>query len=281
MKILLTGASGQLGSDVCKYIKSSTDYTLIAPSHNEMNLSSTESIVNFAENNDFDAVLHLGAYTAVDKGESEKDLCFRVNTDGTLTLMREAKKKGAKFLFISTDYVFDGTSAEPYKTFFKKNPLNVYGLSKSLAEDGIVKEYFEKSYIVRISTVIGKNGKNFIKTMLNVAKDKTEVNVVSDQISSPTFTKDLAPLLIKIVERDEYGFFHACNSGFVSKSDLIRETFKILGINIKVIDIKTSDYPTPAKRPLYSVLNTQTLRARGFALLPEWHLSLKDFLSTL
>ena len=279
MKILITGSKGQLGTDVVSYLKSKSSHTLLTPSRDELDLGDENSIKTYLKNNTYDAVMHLGAYTNVDKAESEKELCFKVNTDATITLMRDAKKRGAKFLFISTDYVFDGTSKEPYKTFFKKNPINVYGESKSRAEDAIIDEYYEKSYIVRTSTVIGKNGSNFIKTMLSLAENRDEVNVVSDQISSPTFTFDLAPMLIKIIESDEYGLYHVCNEGSVSKSDLVRASYKLMNIRIKVNDILTKDYPTPAKRPLYSVLNTQTIRARGFELLPPWDESLKTFLA--
>ena len=278
MKILITGSKGQLGTDVVSYLKSKSSHTLLIPSRDELDLGDENSIKTYLKNNTYDAVMHLGAYTNVDKAESEKELCFKVNTDATIALMRDAKKRGAKFLFISTDYVFDGTSKEPYKTFFKKNPTNVYGESKSRAEDAIIDEYYEKSYIVRTSTVIGKNGSNFIKTMLSLAENRDEVNVVSDQISSPTFTFDLAPMLIKIIESDEYGLYHVCNEGSVSKSDLVRASYKLMNIRTKVNDILTKDYPTPAKRPLYSVLNTQTIRARGYELLPPWDESLKTFL---
>lgn len=278
MKILITGSKGQLGTDVVSYLKSKSAHTLLTPPRDELDLGDENSIKTYLKNNTYDAVMHLGAYTNVDKAESEKELCFKVNTDATIALMRDAKKRGAKFLFISTDYVFDGTSKEPYKTFFKKNPINVYGESKSRAEDAIIGEYYEKSYIVRTSTVIGKNGSNFIKTMLSLAENRDEVNVVSDQISSPTFTFDLAPMLIKIIESDEYGLYHVCNEGSVSKSDLVRASYKLMNIRTKVNDILTKDYPTPAKRPLYSVLNTQTIRARGYDLLPPWNESLKTFL---
>lgn len=281
MKILITGSNGQLGYDVVKTLQYKNKHELITPHRGEMDLSKKDSIENFTNKYDFDAVLHLAAYTEVDKAETEKELCFNVNKDATITLMNIAKKKNAKFLFISTDYVFDGTANEPYKTFFKKNPLNIYGKSKSFAEDEIVKEYYERSFIVRTSTVIGQKGNNFIKTMLKVAEGKKEVNVVSDQVSSPTFTFDLSPLLIKIIESDEYGFYHACNEGSVSKSDLIRKTYSILGIKTVVNDIKSINYPTPALRPLYSVLNTQTLRARGFKQLPNYEESLKKHLMNI
>lgn len=279
MKILLTGASGQLGYDVIRYVKQNTNHTLLTPSSKELDLFDETSIRTYCKNAEFDAVLHSGAYTGVDKAEEERDKCFAVNTNGTITLTREAKKRGVPFMFISTDYVFDGNAKIPYKTFFKKNPINVYGRSKAIAEDVITDEYYDKSMIVRTSTVFGINGNNFIKTMLSLLQTHKTLNVVSDQVSSPTYTRDLAPVLIKILENNDFGIYHITGSGECSKSDLVREIIKIKNANVVVNDVPSSFFPTPASRPAYSVLNNQTLKARGYELLPLWSDALKRFIT--
>ncbi|MDY3768793.1 MAG: dTDP-4-dehydrorhamnose reductase [Sphaerochaetaceae bacterium] len=279
MKILLTGGSGQLGYDITRCVEQNNIHTLLSPSSKELDLADEKSIKAYCDNAEFDAILHSGAYTKVDQAQTEKDRCFAINTNSTIQLMREAKKRDIPFVFISTDYVFDGSSKIPYKTFFKKNPLNVYGLSKAMAEDVIINEYYDKSIIIRTSTVFGINGNNFIKTMLSLLQTHKSLNVVSDQVSSPTYTKDLAPVIIKILENRDFGIYHITGSGECSKSDLVREIIKIKNIDACVNDVPSSFFLLPAPRPLYSVLNNQTLRARGYELLPLWNDALKRYIS--
>lgn len=279
MRILLTGGTGQLGYDIKRYVSEKGGHTLLCPSSSELDLASKESIKAYLNKNDVDAILHTAAYTAVDKAEVEKDKCFSINTDGTIALMREAKKRSVPFMFISTDYVFDGKSEIPYKTFFKKNPLNVYGLSKAKAEDAIIEEYYDKSFIIRTSTVFGVNGNNFVKTMLSLLKTHDTLNVVSNQISSPTYTKDLAPVLIKILENHDYGMYHITGSGECSKSELVKEIARLENLDRVINSVPSSFFKTLAVRPQYSVLNNQTLKARGYDLLPPWRDALKRYLN--
>ena len=278
MKILITGANGMLAKDLIQILENQR-YLVVGKTHQDLDITNKDSVIKVLKQENPDIVIQCAAYTKVDDAENNLNLARKINAKGCEIVAKACNEIDSTMIYISTDYVFDGTSKEPYKTFFKKNPINIYGESKSRAEDAIIDEYYEKSYIVRTSTVIGKNGSNFIKTMLSLAENRDEVNVVSDQISSPTFTFDLAPMLIKIIESNEYGLYHVCNEGSVSKSDLVRASYKLMNIRTKVNDILTKDYPTPAKRPLYSVLNTQTIRARGYELLPPWDESLKIFLA--
>lgn len=267
MRILVTGVSGQLGHDVAIEL-SRIGHQVLSPNHSELDITDQSAINDYFCNNTPDAVIHCAAYTAVDKAETEIDVCRNVNVHGTENLTKQCIKYSIKELFISTDYVFNGNGHKPWDIDDPIDPINVYGESKSDAE-AIVREN-PKHYIVRISWVFGTNGNNFVKTMLRLSKKMKTISVVSDQIGSPTYTCDLAPLLCNMIETNKYGTYHAHNEGFCSWSDFAQAIFNSADINVKVVPIPTKEYTTAAKRPLNSKMNTQSLTNAGFNLLPDW-----------
>lgn len=224
-----------------------------------------------------DAIIHCAAYTAVDKAEDDADRCMAVNADGTLHVAKEAEEIGAKLLYISTDYVFDGKENIPFAINDEKVPLNMYGLSKLMGEQA-VQMVSSKYFIVRISWVFGKNGNNFVKTMLRLGKEKEELFVVCDQWGSPTYTADLAPLLCDMIETDKYGVYHATNEGVTCWAAFALEIMKDAGLSCKIRPITTDRYPTKAQRPHNSRLSKKSLDNAGFNRLPDWKDALKRYL---
>ena len=253
MKVLVTGANGQLGYDVVKELQKQ-NIECCGATRKNFDIVNFEATEKFITNYMPDVVIHCAAYTAVDKAEDEQGLCYLVNASATENIAKICKKIDTKMLYISTDYVFDGTKDDFYKVDDKPNPINVYGKTKLLGEQAVQK-ILDKYFIVRISWVFGEHGNNFVKTMLRLGKEYKELNVVSDQYGSPTYTADLAPLLIEMIETDKYGIYHATNEGVCSWAEFAEEIFKLAGMNVKVNHITTSEYPTKAKRPLNSRLS--------------------------
>lgn len=279
MKVLVTGASGQLGFDCVKELErrhiavrgvNSKDFPLIDFAVMQQYLLDYKP----------DAVIHCAAYTAVDKAEEEAAACEAVNAIGTRNLAKLCHEIDAKLLYISTDYVFAGDGDKFYEPQDEKKPQNVYGLSKLKGEQAVAAE-LEKYFIVRISWVFGINGKNFIRTMLNLSKTHTKLNVVNDQIGSPTYTSDLAVLLADIIQSDKYGIYHATNEGTCSWADFAREIFKQARKAVKVNDVPATAYPTKAKRPYNSRLSKACLDKAGFKRLPAWQDAVKRYLQEL
>ena len=232
-----------------------------------------------------DAVIHCAAWTAVDAAEDEanKPKVYAINVDGTKYIAEACKKIDCKMVYISTDYVFNGEGTEPWQPDCKEYaPLNVYGDSKLKGELAVV-EALEKYFIVRIAWVFGKNGNNFIKTMLNVGKKFDTLRVVNDQIGTPTYTFDLAHLLVDMVESDKYGYYHATNEGgYISWYDFACEIFKQAGYDTKVVPVTTAEYGlSKAKRPFNSRLAKDKLQANGFKPLPTWQDALKRYLQEI
>ncbi len=247
MKVLVTGARGQLGYDVVQRLKE-LNIEHIGVDKEEFDLTNEKETKEFIRSYRPDVIVHCAAYTAVDKAEDEKEICHAVNVLGTRYVAEACKEIDAKMVYISTDYVFDGEKNEPYEVDDKPNPINYYGLTKYLGErevQNILKKYF----IVRISWVFGKNGNNFVKTMLRLGQERKEVRVVCDQVGSPTHTYDLAKLLCEMIQTDKYGIYHATNEGYCSWYEFACEIFKAAGMDVKVIPIKSDEYPTKAKRP--------------------------------
>ena len=274
--ILVTGITGQLGHDVIKELERRGE-DFIGTTRNEIDLTTEEGAKSFIIEKKPDIVIHCAAYTAVDKAEAEAELALTVNGMGTRRIAEACREIGAKMLYISTDYVFGGEGSEPYEIHDEKNPINIYGTSKLLGENSvaaILRDYF----IVRISWVFGANGKNFVKTMLELAKRRRKLQIVDDQIGSPTYTADLAPLLVDMIHSDKYGIYHATNEGFCSWAEFAEEIFKQIGKKINVEKIPSEDYPTPAKRPLNSRLSKKSLDDAGFNRLPDWQDAVRRFL---
>ena len=275
MKVLVTGANGQLGYDVVKELQKQ-NIECFGAKRKDFDIVDFEATKNFIINYSPDAVIHCAAYTAVDKAEDEKEQCYLVNSDATKNIARICKKINAKMLYISTDYVFDGTKEGFYEVDDLPNPISVYGKSKLLGEQAVQK-LLEKYFIVRISWVFGEHGNNFVKTMLKLGKERKEINVVSDQYGSPTYTADLAPLLVEMIKTDCYGIYHATNEGVCSWAEFAEEIFKIAGMNVKVNHITTTEYFTKAKRPLNSRLSKEKTW-KYFSKLRIWNYGINMYL---
>lgn len=279
MKFLITGVNGQLGYDVKRELESRGYIDICSPSREELDITNEQMVAKVMLEYRPDVVIHCAAYTAVDKAEEERDLCYDINVNGTSYLVKYASEVGAKFMYISTDYVFDGTKTGVYEVDDINKPINYYGETKWLGEQR-VREYFNH-IIVRISWVFGINGKNFVKTMLKLAETKSELGVVSDQIGSPTYTEDLSKLLVDMALSDKTGTYHATNEGYCSWNEFAKYIFEVNGIDIKVNEVLTKDYKTVAKRPLNSKLDKSKLESDGFERLPDWQDAVKRYSKVL
>ena len=284
MKVLVTGVKGQLGYDVVNEL-TKRGHTAIGVDIDEMDITDKHSVQMVIDNNKPDAVIHCAAWTAVDLAEDEDKIAMvrAVNTDGTRNIAEVCKKLNCKMMYISTDYVFNGQGTEPWKPDCKDyEPLNVYGQTK-LGGELAVTNLLEKYFIVRIAWVFGVNGNNFIKTMLNVGKKYDELTVVNDQIGTPTYTFDLARLLVDMIETEKYGYYHATNEGgYISWYDFACEIFKQAGYNTKVKPVTTEEYGlSKAKRPFNSRLDKSKLIENGFKPLPTWQNALSRYLKEI
>lgn len=279
MKILVTGYTGQLGYDVVKQgIKHGLN--MIGVGSKDFDITNQRSVFDYVKNINPNAIIHCAAYTAVDKAEDDKSTCWNVNVEGTKNLAIAAKQIGAKFMYISTDYVFNGEGKSPFKEKDEPNPIGYYGLTKYEGEK-VVQQLLDKWFIVRISWVFGINGKNFVKTMLRLAETRNELKVVGDQIGSPTYTFDLARLLIDMIQTNKYGIYHASNEGYCSWTEFAREIFKQANVNVNVNSISTEEYPTRAVRPKNSRMAKQKLLDNGFTPLPSWQDAVKRYVKEL
>lgn len=289
MKILVTGTSGQLGRDVSEELNkrghTAIRSDLIGKVDVQMDITDKTQVEGTITGNDYDAVIHCAAWTAVDAAEDEEniDKVFAINATGTRNIAEACRAVDCKMVYISTDYVFDGQGTIPWHPECRDYaPLNVYGKSKLEGEQAVA-ELLEKYFIVRIAWVFGKNGKNFIKTMLNVGKTHDEVRVVNDQIGTPTYTYDLARLLVDMVETDKYGYYHATNEGgYISWYDFTCEIFKQVGYVTKVTPVTTEEYGlSKAARPFNSRLEKSKLIEAGFTPLPDWKDAVKRYLEEI
>lgn len=279
MRILVTGASGQLGYDVERELER-RGIEHLGTSSRELDITDREAVERLMAAYRPDATIHCAAYTKVDLAEDEPERCWAVNADGTRNMAAACRKTGAKMLYISTDYVFPGTGEQFRRTDDPVSPVNTYGRSK-LAGELAVQSLLEKYFIVRISWVFGKNGNNFVKTMLRLAETKAELSVVCDQIGSPTYTADLAPLLCDMVQTERYGVYHATNEGTCAWSEFAEAIFELAGRQVVVHPIPTSAYPTRAVRPLNSRMSKECLHSNGFQELPEWKNALARYLKEI
>ena len=266
--ILVTGAAGQLGADVVNELKKRR-IVCAGIDIAELDITDTNAVWEYMTKQKPQSVIHCAAYTAVDKAEDEPELCMSVNADGTENLALACRETGAEMIYISTDYVFSGDGDEPYETDAPTAPQSVYGKSK-LAGEEAVRRHLDKYYIVRTSWVFGQNGANFVKTIMDLSKTKDEINVVCDQIGSPTYTPDLAILLCDMALSAKYGIYHATNEGFCSWTEFATEITRLSGSPCKINPIPTEKYPTNAVRPKNSRLSKTSLDNAGFIRLPGW-----------
>ena len=279
MKVLVTGVKGQLGYDVVNELKK-RGHEALGVDVEEMDITDAAAVEQEMKKEPLDAVIHCAAYTAVDPAEDNREVCMRVNAEGTRNIARVCRELDIKMVYISTDYVFDGEGERPWEPDDARNPLNVYGESKYQGELA-VEEYLDKYFIVRIAWVFGVNGKNFIKTMLRLAKDHKEINVVNDQTGSPTYTYDLAVLLADMVETEKYGRYHATNEGLCTWYEFAKEIFAQAGVDVKVNPVSSEEFPAKARRPHNSRMDKSRLTQNGFKLLPSWQDALKRYLEVL
>lgn len=279
MRILVTGANGQLGYDVVKELNK-RKIECLGVDMEDFNITDKKETVDYIVSYQPDAVIHCSAYTAVDKAEDEPTACRTVNVDGTENIAEACKKISSKMIYISTDYVFPGEGEAFYETGDKTGPLGVYGQAK-LDGESAVKALLDKYFIVRTSWVFGLNGNNFIKTMLRLSETLTTIDVVSDQVGSPTYTADLAPLLCDMAVSEKYGTYHATNEGTCSWAELEEEVFKLADRNVKVNFITTKEYSASAVRPLNSRLSKRSLDEAGFGRLPMWQDAVRRYVSEI
>ena len=280
MKVLVTGVKGQLGHDVMNEL-ALRGIEGIGVDVEEMDITDRTACETVISQEKPDAVIHCAAYTAVDAAEDNLELCRKINAEGTRNIARVCKAMDIKMMYISTDYVFNGGGQRPWEPDDHREPLNVYGLTKYEGEIA-VEQNVQKYFIVRIAWVFGVNGKNFIKTMLRLGKEKGAVSVVNDQIGSPTYTYDLARLLVDMIQTDKYGRYHATNEGLCSWYEFACEIFRQAGMDeVKVTPVDSDGFPAKAKRPSNSRMSKEKLTENGFERLPSWQNALERYLKAL
>ena len=278
MKLLVTGVKGQLGYDVVKEAEK-RGVEAVGVDIDEMDITDAKQVREVITKGGYDAVVHCAAWTAVDKAEDMEEACRKVNKEGTENIAQVCEALDIPIMYFSTDYVFNGQGSEPWKEYDEKAPLNVYGQTKYEGELAV--EKLAKHFIIRIAWVFGKNGNNFIKTMLRLGKERGAVSVVNDQIGSPTYTYDLAKLVLDMIQSDKYGTYHATNEGICSWYEFACEIFKQAGMNVQVTPVSSDEFPTKAKRPCNSRMNKTELDRNGFDRLPTWQDALHRYLKDL
>ena len=289
MKILVTGKSGQLGRSIQKFISNFDHHEFTLVGRDELDLSSSESISKYFDTHShFDVIINCAAYTAVDRAEKEADLADEINHLAVKQLAEFANSQNAKLIHISTDYVFDGYKNSSYLENDSTNPINVYGRTKLLGEEAVLEAMPNNALIIRTSWGYSEFGNNFVQTMLELGRERDEINVVSDQIGSPTYTSDLAKALLNILSNDNFNkktfpteILHFSNMGETSWSDFAKEIFKLANLNYKVTPISSEQYPTPAIRPKNSILSKEKIKNHFKLQIPSWKQSLKECLNQI
>lgn len=279
MKVLVTGYKGQLGFDVIKHLEL-RNIDCKGVDIDDFDLTKAVSVHTYIKGYSPDVVVHCAAYTAVDRAEEDRETCYAVNVNGSRYIAEACKDLDAAMVYISTDYVFDGEGERPYEPDDQKDPKGYYGLTKSLGEDQVT-ALLSRFFIVRTAWVFGKNGNNFVKTMLRLGAERDSLRVVSDQFGSPTYTNDLAILICDMIETDKYGIYHATNEGFCNWHEFAVEIMKAGGLNTKVEPVSSLEYPTKAVRPKNSRLSKDKLEAQGFSRLPAWQDALDRYIKEL
>ena len=294
MKVLVTGAAGQLGYEVTKELLNRNIEVIPTdrifsfsslPNYISVDLTNSQNVSDLINQIKPDAIIHCAGYTAVDKAETDEENVININTYTTEYLAKATAQVDAKMIFVSTDYVFDGKGEIPFEIYSPKNPLSVYGKSKSQAED-LVMLNNRKNFIIRTSGIFGINGNNFVKTLLKLASSgKKELDIVNDQITSITYAKDLAKFLVDLVNTEKYGIYHATNEGYLSWFDFAKLIFKEAQIEMKLNPVSSELYkkirPGQATRPINSRLSKKSLINGGFSLLPPYQDALKRYLKEL
>ena len=281
MNVLVTGANGQLGSEIRSISANYEAYSFFFCTSKELNICNHIEVFNFIETNKIDTIINCAAYTAVDKAEDNAELADAVNHQAVANLAKIAVSKTIRLVHISTDYVFDGTNYQPYTENDKPNPQSIYGVTKLAGEKAMLEANPPNSIIIRTSWVYSKFGNNFVKTMLCLATEKTELSIVADQIGTPTNALDLACVIFRILpqlENENVEVFHYSNDGVCSWYDFAYTIFEKSNLEIKLNPISTQQYPTPAKRPYFSILSKEKIKAKYGTKTKHWLVSLSNYL---
>lgn len=276
MRVLVTGATGLLGHDICEEL-GNRGIEFKGTSSKDFDITDKEATLHYISTYLPTVVIHCAAYTAADQAEEEPEICRNVNANGTSYIAEACRMINAKMLYISTDYVFGDTGNKPHEVDDPVHPLNVYGQTKWEGEEavrGVLRKYF----IVRISWVFGKNGRNFVDTMIQLGKHRSEISVVADQFGAPSYSKDLAILLCDMVQTEKYGTYHACNSGCCSWAQFAETIFNEMKMNVTVHSIPTEAWPAKAMRPKNSRLSMRGLEKAGFGKMPQWQDALERYI---
>lgn len=279
LKILVTGANGQLGKEIMRYLKN-TQYEYLGVGRKEFDICDSGACKKALIEYRPDIVIHCASYNKVDNAEIEYELCMKTNYEATKSITDVCKKLNAKLIFFSTDYVFDGEKKTPYQTDDETCPISTYGKSKAYAENYIMKT-LQKYFIIRISWLFGYYGNNFVKTILNLGNECEYIRMVEDQTGSPTYTKDLTELTFEIIKTNRYGVYHITNEGFCSRKEFANKVFSLASIDIEVIGINSEEYKSLAKRPENSKLSKECLDNNGFYRLVHWEDALYRYLEEL
>lgn len=274
-KILVTGSKGQLGNELQVAAKAFSQFELVFTDVDELDICNLTAIEQFVKNAGFDAIVNCAAYTAVDKAETDDDLCYKINRDAVQNLAQIAQYNGLKLIHVSTDYVFDGTQHTPYVETDRVCPVSVYGKSK-LAGEELALKYCEQVAVIRTSWLYSAFGNNFVKTIMRLGQERESLNVIFDQVGTPTYAADLANAILQMLNAEVFvsGVYHFSNEGVCSWYDFAKKIHQLAGVTCKVSPIETKDYPTAAVRPHYSVLNKSKIKSTYHIEIPHWEESL-------
>jgi dTDP-4-dehydrorhamnose reductase len=284
IRILITGSNGQLGSEFRYLAANYPNHNFIFTDIEELDITDFQSVRIFFQENSFNFCVNCAGYTAVDQAEDEPEKAFLLNADAVENLSKSCEESNVRLIHISTDYVFDGAAKRPYRENDPVSPQSVYGLSKLKGEDAVL-EYSSSAIIIRTAWLCSRFGKNFVKTILKLGAERAELSVVDDQLGSPTFTEDLAKAILEMIGKpgkpESSEIYHYSSMGNISWFIFAKEIMDIAGLDCKIIPIKTSEYPTRAKRPAYSVLDKSKIIHDYGIEIPEWKLSLLKLIERL
>ena len=278
MKIMIIGSEGMLGHDLVDVL--SAEHEISTTTIDTLDITDIDKTIKTVKKNNPDVLVHAAAFTDVDGSESNPDLAYKVNAIGTRNVAVACKEADCAMVYICTDYVFDGTGTKPYREYDQTKPLGVYGKTKHVGEV-YVRDILDKFYVVRTAWLYGYHGPNFVSTMLKLAENNSTINVVNDQIGSPTYTVDLANAIARIIKRPAYGIYHITNSEQCSWYDFAREIFTQAGIEVTVKPVTTEEFPRPAPRPKYSVLEHYSWKMEGYPEIRSYKEALADYLKLL
>ena len=278
MKILVTGSSGMLGHDLTEILKDNHEFILTTSK--TLDITDKNHVIEFICENKPDIVINSAAYTNVDGCEENQETAYSINGDGVRNLAMGCSKIDCPLVHISTDYVFNGKNTKPWVEDDEMGPISIYGKSKRKGEEAIL-EILDKFFIIRTAWLYGINGSNFPKTMLELAKNHSEITVVYDEVGTPTYTPDLAKAISQLIETDYYGIYHITNSGSCSWCEFARYIFEIAGKDVKVIPVTASEFARPAPRPHYSVLENKKWIDNGFEPLRSYKVAIKEYIGLI